>query len=71
MPGVPMSEEIKYLSVANASKELGVKRTTVYYYVKALSIELKKFPLDRKAYIAVEDVERIKAEKKAAEEGRR
>jgi hypothetical protein len=61
----------KYISIDAAGDELGVSRTTMYYYIKQLNIEIKKFPLDRKAYIKIEDLEGIKAAKKAAEEDRR
>lgn len=59
----------KYISVKKAGEELGVQRTSMYYYIQQLGIETKKFPLDRKAYIAVEDLKRIQAAKTAAETG--
>ena len=62
---------ISFISMSNAGKELGVGRTTMYYYIEQLSIETKKFPLDRKTYISIADLERIKAAKKAAEQGMR
>ena len=65
------TEDASFISTQKAEEELGVSRTTMRYYIKQLSIEMRKFPLDRKAYIAVADFERIKAMKKAAEEGRR
>lgn len=64
-------ENISFISMSNAGKELGVGRTTMYYYIEQLSIETKKFPLDRKTYISIADLERIKAAKKAAEQGMR
>lgn len=67
---VPTMTEAQYLSVENAGKELGVQRSAMYYYIKQLKIETKKFPLDRKAYISIVDLNRIKAAKRAAEEGR-
>jgi hypothetical protein len=63
-------EQTGYISLDDAGKELGVGRTTLYYYTKILGIETKKFPLDRRAYISRADFERIKEAKKAAEEGR-
>jgi hypothetical protein len=63
-------DEAKFISIENAGRELGVKRTTVYHYIDRLSIKTERFPLDRKTYIAIADLERIKAAKKAAEEGR-
>ncbi len=63
--------EKKYISIANAGKSLGVSRTTVYYYIEQLKLKVEKFPLDRKAYIAIADLDRIKAAKQAAVEGHR
>ena len=65
------NKEIKFIGLTKAGEALGVDRTTVYYYVKQLKLEMHKFPLDRKAYITVEDLERIKAAKQAAVEGQR
>jgi hypothetical protein len=62
--------EPQYTSLNEASNELGVSRSTMYYYLEQLGIETKKFPLDRKTYIALVDFERIKEAKKAAGEGR-
>jgi hypothetical protein len=65
-----VSEQQEYINLDDASKALGVGRTTLYYYCKILSIETKKFPLDRRAYINKADFERIKEAKRAAEEGK-
>lgn len=70
MVEVKTMPEIQYLSMENAGKELGVRRSAMYYYIKQMNIETKKFPLDRKTYISIVDLERIKAAKRAAEEGR-
>jgi hypothetical protein len=59
----------EYVSLEDASKELGIGRTSLYYSTRALSIETKKFPLDRRTYISRVDLERIKAARKAAAEG--
>jgi len=42
----------------------------MYYYVRQLHIEMSKFYLDGKTYILRADLERIKAAKQAASEGR-
>ncbi len=68
-PVEKQQEGAKFISIENAGKELGVKRTTMYYYIERLSLKVERFPLDRKTYIAITDLERIKAAKKAAEEG--
>lgn len=70
-PNESHTGEVKYISLENVGKELGVARGTVYYYIRQLQIQMEKFPLDRKAYITLADLERIKAAKKAATEGRR
>lgn len=61
----------QFLSLQRVEQELGVARGTVYYYIRQLNIEVKRFPLDRKSYIAIADLERIKAAKQASTEGRR
>ncbi len=60
----------QYISMDDAARELNVNRSTVYYYLEQLEIKPTKFPLDRRAYIALVDLERIKAAKKSAAEGR-
>ncbi len=60
----------QYISMDDAARELSVNRSTVYYYLEQLEIKPKKFPLDRKAYIALADLELIKAAKRAASEGK-
>jgi biotin operon repressor len=63
--------EKKYISIEKAGLDLGVSRTAVYYYIRQLKIKTEKFELDRKAYIAKADLDRIKAAKQAALEGQR
>jgi predicted DNA-binding transcriptional regulator AlpA len=60
----------QYISMDDAARDLGVNRSTVYYYLEQLEIKPTKFPLDRRAYIALADLERIKSAKKSAAEGR-
>jgi hypothetical protein len=52
----------EYMTLDDAMREIGVKRTTLYYYQKRpdLNIEIKTFPLDTHAYLLRSDVERIK-----------
>jgi transposase-like protein len=59
-----------YISVEDAAKELGVNRSTMHYYKKQFEVEYKKFPLDKRKYITLTDLERIKEAKKAAAEGK-
>ena len=60
----------QYISMNDAARELNVNRSTVYYYLEQLEIKPTKFPLDRRAYIALTELELIKAAKKSAAEGR-
>ena len=59
-----MSEEEKeYFTIDEAAAIIGVKRSSIYYYINALGIETHRFKLSRNAYIAKADVERIKEAK--------
>jgi hypothetical protein len=60
---MPASEDEEYMTLAQAAEEIGVKRASIYYYIKALEIETRKFPLNKHAYIKKRDVERIKVAK--------
>jgi excisionase family DNA binding protein len=55
-----MVEEKAYLTVEEAAVYLNKKRATVYNYVKDLGIKTHKFKRDRRAYLALADVKRIK-----------
>jgi len=57
-----------HVSIDAAAKELGVNRSTMYYYLRQFEIEPVKFPLDRKSYLTSEDLERIQTAKREAEE---
>ncbi len=56
----------RYISLSEAGEKLGVVRGTLRYYLKQLGIEKKKFPLDKRAYIKLEDFERIRTYKQEA-----
>lgn len=53
----------EYMTLAEAAGELGIKRASIYYYIKEMQIETKRYPHNKFAYIARQDVERIKAVK--------
>lgn len=55
-----MSEEKQYMSLAEVADFVGVKRPSLYFYVKRLGIETVKFNLDKRAYMTRADAERIK-----------
>lgn len=63
-------QEAHYIALEDAATELGVARGTLYYYMRQLNIETKKFPLDKRAYISTPDLAQIKKFKRAAEERR-
>ncbi len=71
IPAQSRQEEAKFISLIKAGEDLGVSRSTVHYYLGQLGIKVHKFPLDRKAYISLEDLGRIKAAKRASEPGLR
>ena len=57
----------QYISFEDAETELGVTRATLHYYMRALNVERKKFPLDKRAYMRASDFERIKRAKEASQ----
>lgn len=56
-------EEKEYLTFEEAAEYTGKKRATLYNYVKDLGIKTHKFKRDRRAYLALEDVKRIRETK--------
>ena len=54
-----MDEEQEYITLNDAAQKVGVKKGSLYYYLKALGIKTHKFPLNKHAYIATKDVKRI------------
>lgn len=55
-----MIEEKEYLTLEEAAKYVGKGRATIYNYVKDLGIKTHKFRRDRRTYLALADVRRIK-----------
>jgi len=53
-------EEQELMTLDEAAKEIGMKKGSLYHYIKALDIEVKKYPLNKHGYISREDVERVK-----------
>ena len=56
----------EYVSLDRAASELDIDKSTLHYYLKKLQIKSRKFELDRKSYLTVEDYQRIKTLKEAA-----
>lgn len=54
---------MEYMTLDEAAESLGVKRATIYNYIKALGIKTHKFKLSRSTYLAKADVERMREAK--------
>lgn len=55
-----MTEERDYLTLDEVEAYTGIKKGSLYYYLRALKIKTHKFPLDKHAYISLADAKRIK-----------
>jgi hypothetical protein len=55
-----LTGEKEYVTLQEASAQLGIKRASLYYYLKRMEIEPQHFPLNRHAYITQVDFQRIK-----------
>jgi excisionase family DNA binding protein len=55
-----MSEEKEFMTFEEAAHYLEIGRSTLYNYVTDLKIEPHKFYRDKKKYLALVDVKRIK-----------
>lgn len=58
--------EDQFIALDDVAEQLKVTKGTLYYYIKTLKIETKKFPLDRRAYMPTADFEKIKGLKARA-----
>ena len=52
--------EQEYITLNEAAQELGIKRASIYYYLKALNIEPQRYKFHRQSFITRADFERIK-----------
>ncbi|GCF11264.1 helix-turn-helix domain-containing protein [Dictyobacter arantiisoli] len=55
-----MPEEKEFMTFEEAANYLEIGRSTLYNYVHDLKIEPRKFYRDKKRYLALPDVNRIK-----------
>lgn len=55
-----LTAEKEYMTLEEAAQYLGKKRATMFNYIKKLGIKPHKFKLDRRSYLALEDVKRMK-----------
>lgn len=53
----------EYLTLDEVAQETGIKKGSLYYYLRELGIEQQKFPLKKNAYISRDEVEMIKEAK--------
>lgn len=53
-------EEKEYLTYEEAANYLGIGRSTLYTMAKDLDIPTKKFKRDKRRYLALKDVKRMK-----------
>lgn len=52
-----------YMSLAEVAEYVGIKRASLYYYIKGMGIKTHRFKFDNRAYMSVADAERIKEAK--------
>jgi uncharacterized protein YpbB len=52
-------EDKQYLTLKEVAELVGVKRTTLYYYIKELEIKTYKFKFDSHAYMSKADAQKI------------
>lgn len=62
-----MSEQ-RYISIDAAVKELGISKGTFHYYLRKLKLNTMRFPLDKRAYLTLEDYQQIKTLKDQAKQ---
>lgn len=55
-----MEDRKEFYSIDEIEKIVARNRGTVYNRIKLLGIETRKFPMDRRTYVAASDVEKIK-----------
>jgi excisionase family DNA binding protein len=55
-----MATEKEYMTMEEAAAYIGLARASIYNYINDLEIKAHKFGRDRRSYIAMSDVERLK-----------
>ena len=55
-----MTKEREFLTLDEVETYTGIKKGSLYYYLRTLGIETVKFNLDKRAYISLADANRIK-----------
>ncbi len=57
---------MEFIPIEKAMQELGVDRSTWYYYKNKMQFTHHKFPLDKRRYISAEDFDQLKRAVNAA-----
>lgn len=58
-----LTAEKEYMNLDEVAAYVGMKRASLYNYIKDLEIKTHKFKRDRHTYLAMEDIRRIKGHK--------
>lgn len=58
-------EEEEYITLDEAASLVGIKKVSLYFYIRELGVETHKFPHNKHKYILRRDVERIRDTRKA------
>jgi AcrR family transcriptional regulator len=58
-----MPNDKEYVTLDDVARETGIKKGSLYYYLRELDIKTYKFPLNRHAHIARRDMELIREAK--------
>ena len=57
--------EKEYMTLAEVAAYVGIKRSSLYYYIKGMEIQTHKFKFDNRTYMRTVDAEKIKQAKMA------
>ena len=55
-----MNDNKEYLTLAEVAKHVGVKRTSLYYYIDKMGIKTHDFEFSNHKFLHIKDAERIK-----------
>lgn len=53
-------QEKEFMTLDEVADYVGVKKPSLYYYMDTLNIKTHRFKMNKRAYIALADVKRIK-----------
>lgn len=55
-----MNEDKEYLTLKEVAEYVGIKRTSLYYYIEKMSLKKHKFEFSNHTYLHIEDAKKIK-----------